>query len=129
MVTRPRILVVDDQDALRRLYQLVLTYLGYDNEATGDSREALALLESGRFDLVICDLDMRHFDGAGLVRSLRAAGSRVPVLIVSAALPLGGILPGDIRDEVAVVLPKPTGAEELLAGIKRALNWKSSKPE
>ena len=121
----PRILIVDDDAVLRGLHETVLSLAGYGTESVGDGEEALVMLAMSDFDLVLTERNMPVLDGVSLVRTLRAAGSRIPVMMVSGSLFDGGELPADIRDEVAVALPKPSSLCELLTGIALALRWKS----
>ena len=52
-----------------------------------DGREAFALLSMGAFDLVLTDCYMPHLHGVGLIRSLRRAGLRIPVVMISGSTP------------------------------------------
>lgn len=122
-IPNTRILIVDDDDVIRGLFEAVLSHAGYGTESVTNGEEALDMLATAEFDLVLTDRNMPVLDGVGLVRTLRAAGSRIPVMMVSGSLANGGVLPEDIRNEIAVALPKPATASELLAGIVRARNW------
>lgn len=116
-----RILIVDDDDILRGLHEAVLSNAGYGTNSAADGEEALAMLASGDFDLVLTDCNMPRLDGLGLVRALRAMGNYIPVMMVSGSLADGGVLPPDVIDEVAVALAKPVRSLELLEGVARAL--------
>jgi CheY-like chemotaxis protein len=115
------ILVVDDDDILRGILESILIDAGYRTDSADDGMEALTMLATGHFDLVLTDGNMPRLDGFGLIRALRASGSRIPVMMVSASLAGDAELPADVRDEVAVALPKPAMPRELLAGIASAL--------
>jgi len=120
----PRILIVDDDDVTRGLHEIVLSKAGYGTESVSNGKEALLMLATADFDLVLTDRNMPLLDGTGLIRTLRAAGCRIPVMMVSGSLAGGGELPDDVRKEVAVALPKPTSLRELLAGVARSLGWR-----
>jgi CheY-like chemotaxis protein len=88
----PRILVIDDDALIRDALRLLLEELGARvTEAAGGS-EALQRLETGRFDLVLCDLRMPDVDGFAVIRRIR--GDRrwrdLPVVAVSAVGPGAG---------------------------------------
>jgi CheY-like chemotaxis protein len=120
VVADARILVVDDDDILRGVNEAVLSLAGYGTGGAADGEEALAMLAIGDFDLVLTDCNMPRIDGLGLVRAMRAAGNRTPIMMVSGSL-AGSDLPEDVRREVVVALPKPVRTLELLAGVARAL--------
>ena len=58
-----RILIVDDEDGMRRLLSRVLAREGYDTSAVGSGAEALRLVANERFDLVVTDIKMLEMDG------------------------------------------------------------------
>ena len=66
-----RILVLDDEPDLRTLYELSLVREGYAVTAVGELRDARALLEGGRFDVVITDLRLPDGLGTSLLHWLR----------------------------------------------------------
>jgi CheY-like chemotaxis protein len=66
-----RILIVDDDAALREVLRVALAADGYDVDGAGDGTEALALLERQPYDLVLSDLQMPHVDGPSLYETLR----------------------------------------------------------
>jgi CheY-like chemotaxis protein len=118
--TPPRILVVDDDPILRDVYAMVLEVEEYELEVAGDGQEALERLSNARFDLVITDRDMPRMDGAELIRHLMADGMDVPVVMISGSL-RDSKLPPDIAPRVAVALPKPVTAAQILAAAAFAL--------
>ncbi|MGH7418604.1 MAG: response regulator [Candidatus Rokuibacteriota bacterium] len=66
-----RILVVDDDEALREVLTVALAYDGHDVDGASDGTEALALLEQRPYDLVLSDLRMPRVDGPSLYEMLR----------------------------------------------------------
>jgi CheY-like chemotaxis protein len=119
----PRILVVNQDHVLRSLDEDELRHAGYRTQCTASGRQALAMLAKGGFDLVLTDRNLQGLDGFDLVRAIRAAGNRIPVMIVSVWIAADGGLPADVRDEVAVTLPRPASRSALRAGVARALRW------
>lgn len=83
-MTAKRILVVDDEAKMRRILELSLKSMGHDVEQASDGQEALAMLETGSFDLVLTDLRMPRLDGIGLLRALREAENDIPVIVMTA---------------------------------------------
>ncbi|NII54059.1 sigma-54 dependent transcriptional regulator [Luteibacter sp. SG786] len=83
-MTAKRILVVDDEAKMRRILELSLKSMGHDVEQASDGQEALAILETGSFDLVLTDLRMPRLDGIGLLRALREADNDIPVIVMTA---------------------------------------------
>ena len=79
-----RILVAEDDTALRNLFCKVLQNHGFSVIPAADGQEALELLEKDYVDLVISDIMMPRVDGYALVKTLRRAGIRVPVLMITA---------------------------------------------
>lgn len=77
-----RILAVDDEAAIRKVIRDALEKAGHEVETAIDGEEALALFESGDFDLVVTDLNMPRLDGLELVRRIRRT-SAIPVLVLT----------------------------------------------
>jgi len=123
--TRPcRVLVADDEAIVRAQLRRSLELRGYTVVEAADGSTALALLvppsgAAAGVDVVILDMTMPDLDGAEVLRRLRAAGSRVPVVISSGYLDVAveRRLP---RGEFQGFLAKPYGASELVNAIERA---------
>jgi CheY-like chemotaxis protein len=113
------ILVVEDDSALRDLYQKVLALEGYAVIAAEDGLEALRCVETERVDAVILDLVMPRLDGRGVKRGFDANPSmrNVPVILVT-----GQVAPDIDRADFACVLHKPISVEELLVAIRNCLD-------
>jgi DNA-binding response OmpR family regulator len=78
------ILVVDDNDSIRKLICAYLEREGYQVLHAADGMEALALLETNRIDLMIADIMMPGMDGYTLTEDLRASNYNFPILMVTA---------------------------------------------
>ena len=112
-----RILIVEDDADLRRLFRTTLVMAGFDVEEAGDGIEALRLIESHPPDLVVLDLMLRALDGVSVQQELasRAHTSRIPVVIVTGStLDTSGL-------DVECVLRKPVSPEELVLTIQRCI--------
>lgn len=79
-----RIMVVEDDVNTRKLMQAVLDQNGYEPILACDGLEALEILDKKHVDLIVLDVMMPRMDGLALTRELRAAGSNMPVLMVTA---------------------------------------------
>src|SRR5436305_14360507 len=80
----PRVLVVEDEPKMRRILQRDLAAEGYDVAAAATGDEGQAALARGGFDAVVLDWLLPGRDGLELLADLRRAGSRVPVLLLTA---------------------------------------------
>lgn len=83
-----RILVIEDDAATRAYVQKGLAELGHAVDTSADGRDGLLRASSGEFDVLIVDRMLPGMEGLGVVRTLRAAGVKTPVLLLTA---LGGI--------------------------------------
>jgi two-component system response regulator MprA len=111
------ILVVDDDFAVRESLDRALRANGYDVQLAPDGAQALHRLDSARVDAVVLDVLMPGLDGISTCRSIRAAGNRVPILMLTArdAVPdrVAGLEAG--ADDYLV---KPFALAELLARLR-----------
>jgi two-component system response regulator MprA len=115
-----RILVVEDERAVRDALERVLRTDGYEVELAGDGHAALAALSEREQDAVVLDVMLPVVDGLEVCRQLRAHGDRVPVLMVTAR--------DAIADRVAGLdagaddyLVKPFSIDELRARVRALL--------
>jgi len=123
MSQQPKILVVDDEPAIRRLLSAGLTRVGYRVIEAANAREALAAVQIDKPEAVLLDLGLPDRDGLELVPLLKAAGASV--LVVSAR---------DATDQKVTALDlgaddyvtKPFDTEEVLARIRTALRHRLS---
>jgi two-component system OmpR family response regulator len=115
-----RLLLVDDEENLRSMLVAALRHSGFEVDAVGSGRAALDAVGSQRPDLVVLDVMLPDLDGFEVCRRLRADGSRIPVLFLTArdgtedkvrGLTLGG-------DDYLV---KPFSLEELVARVQAVL--------
>ncbi|HET7538360.1 MAG TPA: EAL domain-containing protein [Polyangiaceae bacterium] len=80
---RGSILVVDDEEALRRAYARTLEDAGFAVTQAATGREALGLLGEGRFDTIVSDISMPGMTGVELLRAVRQHDRDVPVILVT----------------------------------------------
>lgn len=120
--SRPVVLVVDDEELIRRAVRRVLERAGYEVREAPDGRAALSLLETdgNGIALVLSDVVMPVMDGVVLARTLRERLPALPIVFTSGhtqrALSGGSTLPADIP-----LLRKPWTVDELLAFVRAAL--------
>jgi two-component system response regulator MprA len=117
-----RILVVDDDAAVRESLGRALRLEGYEVELASDGAEALERLEANGDDpdLVVLDVLMPNVDGLEVCRTLRRAGSRLPVLMLTARDEVSDRVAGlDAGADDYVV--KPFALAELLARVRALL--------
>jgi DNA-binding NtrC family response regulator len=79
-----KILVVDDEEGARDLFNTILTDEGYDVSLANGGEEALGLFKSYPFNLVITDIKMPVMDGLQLLQEIRKMGSKTDVIMVTA---------------------------------------------
>ncbi|MFG3254371.1 response regulator transcription factor [Streptomyces sp. NPDC048172] len=119
-----KVLIVDDEPAVRDALRRSLSFEGYDTVLAADGAEALEKAAEHRPDLVILDVLMPRMDGLTAARRLRAAGQRVPVLMLTARDTVGDRVTG-LDAGADDYLVKPFELDELLARV-RALLRRSS---
>jgi len=79
-----RILVVDDEEAIRLLYQEELQEAGYQVAVAADGHEALRMVQQSRPDLLTIDIKMPGMDGIELLRRVREVHRELPIIICTA---------------------------------------------
>jgi two-component system, OmpR family, KDP operon response regulator KdpE len=122
-----RILVVDDENPIRRFLKVVLAAQGYSIYEAATGQEALESVPGNRPDLIILDLGLPDIDGVEVTRRLRE-WSRTPIIILT-------VREGE-NEKIAALdagaddyLVKPFGTGELLARIRAALRRQSDETE
>ena len=116
-----RILVVDDDAAVRRLYAGVLQSEGYDVVCATDGDQALEWISRGRFDLVITDLVMPNREGIEMIRAIRESRHPLKIIAISGAF-------NDVLLKVSkklgadTTLMKPVSPLQLIQAVRGALS-------
>jgi putative nucleotidyltransferase with HDIG domain len=124
-----RILVVDDEEAIREIVSAILTAAGYTCKHAGSGMEALALLNSGeQFELMLSDLMMADLDGIGLLERSKEKFPDMPVVMVTAVHDISVALAA-ISNGAYDYLLKPFEREQLLKSVARALEHRRLKLE
>jgi CheY-like chemotaxis protein len=83
---RPKVLVVEDEDALAKVLKLRLEMEGFDVRTAADGQEAMQQIRSSRPDIVVCDLMMPIMDGTEVTRAVKSDPKlkSIPILILTA---------------------------------------------
>ena len=124
-----RILVVDDEEAIREIVASMLTSAGYSCKQARSGMEALAVLNSGEaFELLLSDLMMAELDGIGLLERTKEKYPDMPVVMVTAVHDISVALAA-IRNGAYDYLLKPFEREQLLATVSRAMENRRLKVE
>jgi putative nucleotidyltransferase with HDIG domain len=124
-----RILVVDDEEAIREIVASMLSSAGYACKQAGSGMEALAVLTSGEeFELMLSDLMMADLDGIGLLERTKEKYPDMPVVMVTAVHDISVALAA-IRNGAYDYLLKPFEREQLMATVSRALENRRLKLE
>jgi len=138
---RQRVLVVEDDQIIRRLNTEVLTCSGYEVDAATDGADAWCALQMDNYDLIVTDNQMPNLSGVGLLQKLHAARQCLPVIMATQTFP---------QDEldrhpwlkIDAALLKPYTFAELIRTVKTVLraatdacgevalppNWQSPPP-
>jgi two-component system, cell cycle response regulator CpdR len=118
--TVPRVLVAEDDVAVRSFVTRSLTQAGFSVTEAEDGQQALQALEIKRFDLLVADIVMPVVDGIALALS---AGSRQPDLriLLITGYPAEHKRARNLDALIHGVIPKPFSLQELCAAVKAAL--------
>ena len=115
------VLVVDDEEAVRRLASRMLTWTGYQSLEAGHGREALATIEkhTGPIHLVLTDIKMPGMNGRELGRQIESRWPGLPILYMSGFA--SEVFQGGLLEPGAPFLSKPFTQDDLAAKVKALL--------
>ena len=115
-----KVLVADDDRAIRQSLATALELNGYAVTACADGVEALAAFRSERPDVLVLDVMMPGVDGLGVCRVLRAEGERIPILMLTARVETADRVAG-LDAGADDYVPKPYDIDEVLARLRALL--------
>jgi two-component system, OmpR family, response regulator MprA len=115
-----RILVVDDDRAVRESLRRSLAFNGYDVDLAHDGQQALDAVAADRPDAMVLDVMMPRVDGLEVCRRLRGSGDSLPILVLTARDAVSERVAG-LDAGADDYLPKPFALEELLARLRALL--------
>ena len=120
--SRANILLVDDDDSLRRVLEFQLSEAGHAVVSESDGREALKLFSGEEFDCLITDWRMPKMTGSQLVQQATAVNSEIPIIVITAF--------GDVDTAVEAMrggafdfITKPFNRQEILLTVEKALKY------
>ena len=125
MVDKPkRILIIDDENAIRTIIRLVLARQGYDCETAADGKEGVEMFSNGKFDLVISDLIMPVQDGINTIIALKEAQPNLPIIAISGGARKGtmDLLQTAKKVGACETIEKPFEPEILIDTVKKCLH-------
>lgn len=117
---RDLILVVEDNPNARQLLIHILSHAGHGIRDTDDGDEAIRLLDTQRFDLVITDLALPNTTGFGIISHAHAKWPGLPVILITGYL--GKTAAQQILNENVQYIPKPIDRDRLLATVDRLVS-------
>jgi len=119
-----RVLVVDDEEQIRKVVGTVLRKSGFDVVEAEDGAKAIEALNTGEnpmmVDVIICDIRMPHVNGTEAIKYFRAQYPSVPIIVLT-AYPDFQFATSMIKDGVADYLVKPVDRDKLLKAVKQAM--------
>jgi len=116
VASKLRILVVDDEPSVGNTIKMLLEFDGHAVAATNSSKKALAMFESGRFDLVFTDFTMPEMNGNQLAAAIKAGAPDQPIVMITAH---AGTL--NKSPDVDFVVSKPFLLEHLREAIAKVM--------
>jgi two-component system response regulator MprA len=118
--TKPHVLVVDDDRAVRESLRRSLEFNGYAVSLAEDGAAALAGISGTNPDAIVMDVMMPRLDGIETTRALRSVGNHVPILVLTARDAVGDRVEG-LDAGADDYLTKPFALDELLARLRALL--------
>src|SRR5215470_2425893 len=123
-----KILVVDDEAAIRDTLRMVLEYEGYEVSTAGDGKAALEALEDGPVAAVLLDIKMPGLDGLETLDRITSRGGAPPVLMISGHGDIATAI-DSTRRGATDFLEKPLQRERVLVSVRNALSGNRLKAE
>jgi two-component system nitrogen regulation response regulator NtrX len=125
---KTRILVIDDEAAIRDSLRMTLEYEGYEFLGAATGQEGLALAERESPDLVLLDVKMPGMDGLEVLDRLRAANDTVPVVVISGHGSISTAVDATKKGAFDFI-EKPFASERVLVSLRNALDQRRLKDE
>jgi two-component system nitrogen regulation response regulator NtrX len=125
---KPRILVIDDEAAIRDSLRMTLEYEGYDFLGAATGQEGLALAEREAPDLVLLDVKMPGMDGIEVLERLRAMNDALPVIVVSGHGTISTAVEATKKGAFDFI-EKPFASDRVLVSLRNALDQRQLRDE
>jgi len=127
-MSRPRVLIVDDEPDMVENCVRILEPAGYECLAATDARRALAMLESERPDLLITDLKMPGADGMELLQRAHKLDAALPVIVITAFATVESAVAA-VKQGAFDYLAKPFSVDQLRVAVDRAVRHRGLQRE
>jgi two-component system nitrogen regulation response regulator NtrX len=125
---KPRILVIDDEAAIRDSLRMILEYEDYLFSGAASGQEAIAAVQRERPDLVLLDIKMPGMDGMEVLRKLHALDETLPVVMISGHGTTATAVEA-IRSGAVDFLDKPLSSERVIVTLQNALRQSELRSE
>ena len=126
----PKILVIEDEEAIRRVLKKILTEqdAAYDVYVAANGIDGLHEIEKQQFDLVLCDIKMPKMDGIEVLQNIKSRQPDLPVIMISGHGDLETAV-GTMRMGAFDYISKPPDLNRLMTTISHALSRKTLEQE
>ena len=125
---KPRILVVDDEPAIRDSLKMILEYEGYEVMQAATGEEGVKLIEREAPDLVFLDIKMPGMDGLEVLQKLRHMVETVPIVVISGHADISTAVEAT-RLGAFDFIEKPLASERVLVTVRNAVDTRRLKTE
>ena len=115
-----RLLIVDDEEKIRKLLSMILSRKGYDVTEAENGRDGLEKLSGQNFDLVISDIKMPEMDGKALILKMKEEGMNVPLIFITAFATVDSAVEM-MRQGAVDYITKPFDHTKIEFAVQRAL--------
>src|SRR5438105_2175429 len=125
---KPRILVIDDEAAIRDSLRMILEYEKYEFAGASNGQDGLAQIQRDRPDLVLLDIKMPAMDGMDVLRKIRAIDETIPVVMISGHGTTATAFEAS-RSGASDFLEKPLSSERVIVTIENTLKQSQLRQE
>jgi two-component system nitrogen regulation response regulator NtrX len=125
---KPRVLVIDDEAAIRDSLRMILEYEDYQFVGASSGQEGIALVQRERPDLVMLDIKMPGMDGIEVLKKLHAMDETLPVVMISGHGTTATAVEA-IRSGAIDFLDKPLSSERVIVTLQNALRQSELRSE
>ena len=127
-VTKPHILVIDDELSMLELLEIILNKEGYQVTCADSGKQAISLLQKGSYDLLLCDIKLGDINGIEVLKHAKAKNPETVVIMISAYSSAENAVEA-MNEGAYDYVPKPFDNEELKYTVKSALDMRTIDQE
>jgi two-component system nitrogen regulation response regulator NtrX len=125
---KPRILVIDDEAAIRDSLRMILEYENYEFAGASNGQDGIAQIQRDRPDLVLLDIKMPAMDGMEVLRKIKGIDETIPVVMISGHGTTATAVEA-IRSGAADFLDKPLSSERVIVTIQNTISQSQLRKE